>query len=98
MESQGDQQQPHRVRAGRVISSWTLARRSAVASPTMAGRFVRQMRLLRWRVIRAYLPAIVGLCVQVVLLWMAGELLDLYVSAVELWAELARKHLEIQLS
>lgn len=55
-------------------------------------------RLLRWRALAAYLPAIVGLVVQVVLLVLAGELLDLYVSAVELWAELARKHLEIQLS
>jgi len=28
----------------------------------------------------------------------AGELLDLYISSVELWAELAEKHLEITLS
>ena len=40
------------------------------------------------------LMALVG---QLVLLWLAGELVDLYVSAVELWAELARKHLELTL-
>jgi len=28
---------------------------------------------------------------------LAGELLDLYISAVELWAELAQKHLELTL-
>jgi len=38
-----------------------------------------------------------GLVAQLVLLLMAGELLDLYIAAVELWAELARKHLELTL-
>jgi hypothetical protein len=38
---------------------------------------------------------LLGLLLQLVLLWLAGEILDLYVSAVELWAELARKHLEL---
>ena len=40
---------------------------------------------------------LLGLLCQVVLLWLAGELLDLFVSAVELWLELATKHLEIVL-
>jgi len=40
---------------------------------------------------------LVGLVCQLVLVWAAGELLDLYVSAVELWEALARKHLEIEL-
>jgi hypothetical protein len=31
------------------------------------------------------------------LLYVGGELVDLYVSSIELWAELARKHLEITL-
>jgi hypothetical protein len=39
-----------------------------------------------------------SIAVQCLLLWAAGELLDLYVSAVELWAELAQKHLELTLS
>jgi hypothetical protein len=30
-------------------------------------------------------------------LYVGGELVDLYVSSIELWAELARKHLEITL-
>jgi hypothetical protein len=42
-------------------------------------------------------PLLVALLCQAVLLWMAHELLDLYISAVELWAELARKHLELTL-
>lgn len=40
---------------------------------------------------------LVGLLVQVVLLFVAGYLIDLGVSLMELWAELARKHLEITL-
>jgi hypothetical protein len=31
------------------------------------------------------------------LAYAAGELVDLYISSVELWAELARKHLELTL-
>lgn len=31
------------------------------------------------------------------LAWVAGELLDLYISAVELWTEMATKHLELTL-
>ena len=40
---------------------------------------------------------LMGLVSQLVLLWLAGELVDLYVSAVELWSEMARKHLELTL-
>ena len=40
---------------------------------------------------------VVGIVLQLVLLYIAGELVDLYVSSVELWAELARKHLELTL-
>jgi hypothetical protein len=46
-------------------------------------------------ILRALVVASLG--VQVLLLWMVGEVIDLYVSAVELWAELARKHLELTL-
>lgn len=38
---------------------------------------------------------LLGLVVQVVLLWLAGYLIDLAISLMELWAELARKHLEL---
>jgi hypothetical protein len=38
---------------------------------------------------------LLGITVQCALIWAAGELVDLYVSSVELWAELARKHLEL---
>jgi hypothetical protein len=34
---------------------------------------------------------------QMVLLWLLGELIDLSISLMELWAELARKHLELTL-
>lgn len=38
-----------------------------------------------------------GLLMQVVLLFVAGYLIDLGISLMELWAELARKHLELTL-
>lgn len=38
-----------------------------------------------------------GLVMQLLLLWLAGYLIDLAISLMELWAELARKHLEITL-
>jgi hypothetical protein len=40
----------------------------------------------------------VGLVVQVALTLMVWQLVDLTVSLMEVWAELARKHLEIVLS
>lgn len=59
--------------------------------PGCFGPFVR----LGWRSIGVRALYALGLVSQLVLLWMAGELLDLFISAVELWAELARKHLEL---
>lgn len=52
----------------------------------------------RARALVAYLVCSVGLLAQLVLLLMAGYLVDLSVSLMELWADLARKHLEITLS
>lgn len=40
---------------------------------------------------------LLGLVCQALLLWLAGELLDLFISAVELWVELVEKHLSILL-
>jgi hypothetical protein len=34
---------------------------------------------------------------QMVLLWLLGQMVDLCISLMELWVELARKHLEITL-
>lgn len=49
------------------------------------------------RQVFAWALLIVGLVVQLVLVWLAGYLIDLSVSLMELWAELARKHLELTL-
>lgn len=40
---------------------------------------------------------LVGLVMQVVLLLVLGYMVDLCISLMELWAELARKHLELTL-
>ena len=40
----------------------------------------------------------VSLAIQVVLVWLIGELITVVVDVMELWALLAKKHLEITLS
>lgn len=45
----------------------------------------------------AYLALLLGLLLQGVLLLTTAYLVDLSVSLMELWADLARKHLEITL-
>lgn len=50
------------------------------------------------RVPWALLLMLVGLVVQAILVSLLYELVDLCISLFEVWAELARKHLEIVLS
>lgn len=57
-----------------------------------------RLQSARVRTLVASLMILLGLAGQIVLLWAAAELLDLALSLMELWAELARKHLEITLS
>jgi hypothetical protein len=40
---------------------------------------------------------VLALIVEFIMLWMLGELVELCISLMELWAELAAKHLEITL-
>lgn len=40
---------------------------------------------------------LVGLLFQLVLMFVVGYLIDLSISLMDLWAELARKHLELTL-
>lgn len=55
------------------------------------------VRLAVARYMRVFL-VITGLLVQVVLTVLMWQLVDLTISLMEVWAELARKHLEIVLS
>lgn len=84
-------------RAGRLAGLTTLARciRIALAgSPSPVRAFLCTAVARYWRV------ALVmsGLLVQVVLVFLMWELVDLTISLMEVWAELARKHLELVLS
>ena len=67
----------------------------------VAGRLCRGVGRLfrshRARVVTAYIVVLVGLMGQIVLLLVASYLIDLTLSLMELWADLARKHLEITL-
>lgn len=49
------------------------------------------------RAVLGPLLLILGLVLQLVLVGLAGYLIDLSISLMDLWAELARKHLEITL-
>ena len=59
------------------------------------GRGTRRRR--SWAHLTGAAVIIVALVVQVVLVCVVGELIDLCISLMELWAELARKHLELTL-
>jgi len=63
-------------------------------SPMAARAFVR----LHWARMVVWLLLLLGFAVQLVVVSMVWELVDLSVSLMEVWAELARKHLEITLS
>jgi len=85
MKSREDVPPPRQACPGRRWAVAELARALPVVH-TVGRAFVR---------LRAHALFFVALVCQIGVLWAAGELLDLYVSAVELWAELARKHLEL---
>jgi hypothetical protein len=70
-------------------------RRAAPSALARLAGLVAALTARQWAVFVVWGASI---AVQCLLLWAAGELLDLYVSAVELWAELAQKHLELTLS
>lgn len=74
-------------------SSRTLAR-VAKATPISLATFVRLGIWRHWKMLLLFL----GLVVQVVLTLLMWQLVDLTVSLMEVWAELARKHLELVLS
>ena len=65
-------------------------------SPERSGRSCvpSRQRILR-TIVHIYVVVLV--IANGLLLYLGGELVDLYVSSVELWAELARKHLELTL-
>jgi len=78
--------------AGTVEPHSVAAVRSPMAQRPRGVISRRQFRRTVWHVYVVALVISNGL-----LLYLGGELVDLYVSSVELWAELARKHLEITL-
>lgn len=53
---------------------------------------------LYWRRAVLWLMLLVGFLVQVIVVALVYQLVDLSISLMEIWAELARKHLEITLT
>lgn len=84
---------------GSATTGWPSSSR-AVISRQMNALVQSPMRTraflyVHWRGFCAVLGAVVGLVAQMFLLALAWELWDLSVSLMEIWAELARKHLEL---
>lgn len=69
-------------------------RKALASSPTLARAFLWPLLVRYWRVVLV----LVGFLVQVVLTVLMWQLVDLTISLMEVWAELARKHLELVLS
>lgn len=68
--------------------------RARRVTPISRRAFVRLLVSRYWRVALV----IAGVLVQVVLTVLMWQLVDLTIALMEVWAELARKHLEIVLS
>jgi len=61
--------------------------------PRWTGPFVR----VPWSLVAKWLLLLVGFAVQFIVIGVCYQLVDLSVSLMEVWAELARKHLELTL-
>lgn len=69
-------------------------RKSPGPTPPVTRAFARPLwGLVAWRLVM-----VVGALMQVIMAWVCYELVDLSLDLMEVWAELARKHLEIVLS
>jgi len=87
------------VPLGHRVHTWWIKAAAELASarqvtPISCRAFVRLALVRYWRVALV----ISGFVVQVVLTVLMWQLVDLSIALMEVWAELARKHLELVLS
>lgn len=73
---------------------WASERVAGILSPMETRPFVR----LGWKRFVLGVVLLAGLVGELVLMFLVWQLVDLTISLMEVWAELARKHLEITLS
>ena len=78
------------------VATVGLATRAKVGVQALASLYARTLRG-RGRACILLALALLGLAVELVLMFIAFYLVDLSISLMELWADLARKHLEITL-
>lgn len=84
-----------RSRASAFLSAAGAVLRELARGRRLSPKLVPAFRALRRRVPWRLLMLCVGFVVQAVLLVLVGQLVDLSISLMEVWAELARKHLEL---
>lgn len=81
-----------------LLTFWRLLRqRIAGHLAPMCGRLFWLCRQELTKRIAGYVLLLLGLVMQVLLLLVVAYMVDLCLSLMELWAELARKHLELTL-
>ena len=86
---------PGAARDGNAGSPWTRWIHRDAAGPPPWG--LRRFLCLPWPLVAQGLLLLVGFGVQLVIIWAVGELVDVALGVMELWTELARKHLELTL-
>jgi hypothetical protein len=86
-----------KVRPGQAhlrVVQWASERVAGILPPRGLRPFVR----LHLRGFLVWLVVLLGFLGELVLMYLVWQLVDLTISLMEVWAELARKHLEITLS
>jgi hypothetical protein len=68
-----------------------------VAAGTYLRRGAGLLSSLLARAIVMRILLLVGIAVQLLLLWLVGQMVDLCIDLADLWLALAKKHLEITL-
>lgn len=87
----GQKEAPHPIRPGRAYRT----------SPALTNLVVHRLWGFSTRVAQhpatRFVVLILLMMLQMILLWLLGQMVDVCLSVMELWVELARKHLEITL-
>lgn len=88
----------HQISVSLVGALWVWTRRSVAGLVSPGEDRPHRVKTPRpWLAVLRVTALVLALIIDVVALYALGYMIDLCVSLMELWAELARKHLEITL-
>lgn len=90
-----------RIREGLATTGWPSSLLAVISSArgvlVQSPMRTRALFSLPWGKLAYRLVLVGGVLMQLVMAWVCYELVDLALSLMEVWAELARKHLELTL-